>query len=480
VSAIIHIMKTRHRRPFIFLAASLLGCVGLQSATLAESRDRILGEAILGGGAYSFLETIADTYGPRMIGTEGHRLSLDYLESSLQELGIETRRQAFAFPGWFRGETSVELLGPVSRPLRAIAMGYVGTFTGVEGELAFVSSKDISEFDEEAIQDRILLVRRNVSYSLEDMRTLASEHGVKGMLYINRVRGGQLLARAANRAGEATPFPVIAVTQEEGLWMKRLLENEETVEVRISTENELKEFTGENLIATLPGESGERVILGGHFDSWDLGQGAVDNGLAVAQMYEVARLIGKHSPQLRHTIEFVWFDAEEVGLWGSYHYADAVELSDVRAMVNLDMVGRPIAINAMGFDGLVPVLENYAESLGAWKFDKPVANKPWLGSDHLPFILKGVPSITFNAPLDPEDVRYYHDFADTMDKVDPLMLGESTALIGLLMHHLANDEGDRVPQLSEEETAEMFRTAGLEERMRGRNAWPFGDAEAEE
>lgn len=470
-------MRTSNRLLIVLLAGSLLGGASLQSDTDAASRDRILGESILGGGAYSFLGTLSDTYGPRMIGTEGHRLSLDHLEEALQELGLETRRQPFAFPGWIRGESSVEMMDPVPRSLRAIAMGYVGTFTDVEGDLAFVSSKNIEDLDMEAIEDRILLVRRNVSYSLDDMRTLAAEHGVKGMLYINRVNGGQLLARTANRSGEATPFPVMAITQEEGLWMKRMLENGETVRVRISTANQLKEMTGENLIATLPGQSGERVILGGHFDSWDLGQGAVDNGLAVAQMYEVARLLKKHSPGNRHTVEFVWFDAEEVGLWGSYHYAEAVDLSDVRAMVNLDMVGRPIAINAMGFDGLVPVLEDYAESLGAWKFDKPVANKPWLGSDHHPFILKGVPSITFNAPLDPEDVRYYHDFADTMDKVDPLMLGESTAMIGLLMYHLATEEADRVPRLSEEETAEVFRTAGLEDRMRNRNAWPFGDVE---
>jgi Iap family predicted aminopeptidase len=414
-----------------------------------------------------------------MIGTEAHRMSMDYLEASLNELGIETRRQAFPHPGWIRGESSVELLEPVSRELRAAALGYVGTFSGVEGDVAYVSEKDIAEFDETEIQDRILLVRQNVTYSLDDMRTLAEEHGVRGMLYINRVNGGQVLARTANRTGEATPFPVLTITQEEGLWMKRMVEEDRTVRVRLSTAGQLEEFEGENLIATLPGDSGESVILGGHFDSWDLGQGSIDNGLGVAQIYDVARLLKKHSPANRHTVEFVWFDAEEFGLWGSHYYADAVDLSDVRAMVNLDMVGRPIAINAMGFDGLVPVLERYSESLGAWSFDKPVANKTWLGSDHHPFILKGVPSITFNAPMDHDDVRYYHDFADTMDKVDPVMLGESTALIGLLIYDLANDPEPRVPQLSEDETAELFRKAGLEDRLRKADAWPFADVENE-
>jgi Iap family predicted aminopeptidase len=469
-------MKTRTRNFLVPILAALFPCLMPAAESSADTRQLIIGEAITGEGAYGFLETISDKYGPRMIGTEAHRMSMDHLEASLKALGIETRRQPFTYPGWVRGPSSVELLGPVTRELRAVALGYVGTFDGVEGEVAFVSSKDIAEFEAEEIQDRILLVRQNVTYSLDDMRKLADEHGVRGMLYINRMNGGQLLARTANRSGEATPFPVLTITQEEGLWMKRMTEEGRTVSVRISTSGKLEEFTGENLIATLPGNSGERVILGGHFDSWDLGQGAIDNGLGVAQIKDVARILRKHSPVNRHTVEFVWFDAEEFGLWGSHHYADAVDLSDVRAMVNLDMVGRPIAINAMGFDGLVPVLERYSESLGAWAFDKPVANKTWLGSDHHPFIMKGVPSITFNAPVDHDDVRYYHDFADTMDKVDPLMLGESTALIGLLIHDLANDPEPRVPQLSEEETAELFRAAGLEDRLRKADAWPFGDA----
>jgi Iap family predicted aminopeptidase len=469
-------MKFLNKVLRLISALSLLVSGSLMGESNPDTRERILGDAILGAEAYTLLETISDKYGPRMIGTEAHRLSMDYLEASLKELGIETRRHAFTYPGWIRGESRVELLEPVSRDLRAVALGYVGSFSSVEGEVAYVSEKDIAEFDKAEIQDRILLVRQNVTYSLDDMRTLAEEHGVRGMLYINRVNGGQLLARTANRSGEATPFPVLTITQEEGLWMKRMTEEDRTVRIRISTNAELREFTGENLIATLPGESGERVILGGHFDSWDLGQGAIDNGLGVAQIHDVARLLKKHSPVNRHTVEFVWFDAEEFGLWGSHRYAEAVDLSDVRAMVNLDMVGRPIAINAMGFDGLVPVLEQYVDSLGAWAFEKPVANKTWLGSDHHPFILKGVPSVTFNAPVDHDDVRYYHDFADTMDKVDPLMLGESTALIGLLIHDLANDPEPRVPQLSAEDTAELFRAAGLEERLRNADAWPFEDA----
>lgn len=443
-------------------------------------RERILGEAILGEEAYPLLRHLSDHFGPRMMGMPGHAASMDYLEEKLGELGLETRRQTFNFPGWVRGDAKLRMTAPHERKLRAVAMAYVGEQAEIEGAIAYVEEKDMEKLDEEVIRDRILLARPNVTYSLAEMVKLEEEHGVKGLLYTNRVDGGQVLARSANRKGKETPFPVFSITQEEGLWMKRLLEDGVAVRVEMETSSERRTFEAKNLIAILPGTSGERVILGGHFDSWDLGQGSIDNGLGVAQIYEVARILSEVHPENRHTVEFVWFDAEEFGLWGSRHYAEATNLEDVRVMVNLDMVGRPIAINAMGFEDLVPELETYADALGGWAFEKEVANVPWLGSDHHPFILKGIPAITFNAPIDHDSVRYYHDFADTMDKVDSRMLAEACAYTALLVHDLANSAAPKIGPLDEARRARLFREGGLEEQMRKAGRWPFGDLETNE
>jgi hypothetical protein len=464
----------------VFLPSSIVCLLMLplmaNAVDRADTRFLLLGESILDESAYAFLGHVSDAFGPRMVGTPGHSATMDYLEKELRKLGLETRRQSFTFPGWVRGKSRVTLIHPMQKQLRAVDLAYVGAFGPVSAELAYVEAKDITELDPDSIADRILLVRQNVTFRLDDMETLHREHGVTGLLYINRVNGGQLLARTANHEGRPTPFPVLSISQEEGLLMQRMLEDGKDVRVEIETNSELNTFNGTNLIAALPGKSGQRILLGAHFDSWDLGQGSIDNGLGVAQAYAVARLVKEHHPENMHTIEFVWFDAEELGLWGSRHYAAVEDLSDIRAVINLDMVGRPIAVNAMGFDGLVPQLETYVTSLGAWEFAKKVENKPWLGSDHQPFIMKGVPAITFNAPMDHDDVRYYHDFADTLDKVDRTMLGEATGLIALLLHDLANTE-ERVPQLDAAGTEQMLKKAGLEERLRKAGHWPFGEDE---
>lgn len=442
-----------------------------------EVRPLMVGDAILGEGAYELLSTLSDRYGHRMIGTPEHAKSLDYLEDQLNALGIETRRQHFEYTGWVRGVDRVTLLGKTSeRAIRCAAMGYSGaTRKPVVGSVVYVSDEEIMKLDPEAIKDRILLVKPGIRIRSEQMKKLAATHGVKGALLINRVDGGQLLGRTASHAGVESPVPLFSITQEEGNWMKRKLEAGKPVKVRLETTSHSKPMTGSNLIARLPGKSGQRIILGGHFDSWDLGQGALDNGLGVAQIYEVARLLKKYSPSNEHTVEFVWFDAEEFGLWGSRHFAGAEAHSDVRVMVNLDMVGNPTGINAMGFDSLIPSLERYSKNLGAWAFERKLANKPWMGSDHHPFILKGIPAITYYAPIDPEQSRYYHDFADTLDKVDSTTLARASAIIALLIYDLANDTSSQIPHLDREGTATLFREAGLEKRMKEADSWPFGE-----
>ena len=93
------------------------------------------------------------------------------------------------------------------------------------------------------------------------------------------------------------PFPLFGITREDGLRLQAQLEVDIPVVVRLETLSQIKPMSSENLVAVLPGESDERIVLGAHFDSWDLGQGAMDNGLGVAQLFEVARLFKSTRPK---------------------------------------------------------------------------------------------------------------------------------------------------------------------------------------
>jgi Iap family predicted aminopeptidase len=293
---------------------------------------------------------------------------------------------------------------------------------------------------------------------------------LRGILFVNREGGGQLLARTGSFSGEPLPLPVYSLAQEEGQWIKRLLARGSSVRVRVETNSRCRSIQTANLVVRIPGREPSRLIVGAHFDSWDLGQGAMDNGLGVAQLYALALSLRGTSP--RHTIELVWFNGEEQGLWGSRHAAAHLGDAPVVAMINLDMVGVPIGVNALGDDSLVPALKRWqAARPEAQRLAKGVENINWVASDHTPFQLAGVRTITFNAPIPRESVRYYHDFADTIDKVIPNLVDDSAAVITDLVRTLADDETLTAFRRTPEETEMLFTRFGLERRMRGMGLW---------
>src|SRR5690606_9139103 len=285
----------------------------------------IVGDALLTEGAYLALQELSDRFGPRMAGTPGHAASMDWLERELEAMGVATRRERFRYPGWRRGEDRAEVVAPFRRPLRAAAMGYSTPAEPFEAEVAVYEPDAATDAAQDDYRGRVLVVPAHARLSGEEQDALVERHGVRGFLMTNRVDGGQLLARTGSLDGDPAPVPMLAITQEEGEWLRRFVASGETVRVRLSSTSAPEPMIGENLVATIPGALPEgerqRVVVGAHFDSWDLGQGALDNGLGVAQLLETARLLKRHVGTLLHTVELVWFDAEEVGLWGSRAYA---------------------------------------------------------------------------------------------------------------------------------------------------------------
>jgi hypothetical protein len=144
-------------------------------------------------------------------------------------------------------------------------------------------------------------------------------------------------------------------------------------------------------------------------------------------------------------------------------------------MINLDMVGFPLSVNSLGYDDLLPLLERYNTSLGGHKLKQGVGNINWFGSDHTPYQLEGIRAITFGGLIPPESVRYYHDLADTIDKVDPKLIPEATAAIAALVYRLANEPGLPTDRMAAADTEALFKKFALETRMRSVGLWPFAE-----
>lgn len=462
---------------YSLLALFACSTLSAQTSDLAI-RQSLLGAAYLDNQSYDLLEEMTDRFGPRLTGSKSNEQSLELLKAALEKEGISTRKEVFTFPGWERKNDTAILLEPIKRKLRAIAMGYVDKHPTFDAEVIYIGKNKPDELPADS-QGKIGLLAANVKLTEEQINELATTHGIKGLLLTNRKNGGQLLARTINYTGDAAVIPAYSITEEEGLWLKRLIQRGGTPRIQLTTRSKVKQIKTANLVATIPGKVPAKIVVGAHFDSWDLGQGALDNGLGVAQGFDIARLLNSINPNNHYTIEVVWFNAEEFGLFGSNAYMETHRDDDIVAMINLDMVGTPIGANAMGFDSLVPFLDQFSENLKGLKLSKATTNKPWLGSDHMPFIVNGIPSITLNAPIKAESVKFYHDFGDTFEKVDREELAKSIGILTLLTYELANNPSLNIPRLSEQETIELLRKAKLEEKMKRYKLWPFEDSKAE-
>jgi hypothetical protein len=419
---------------------------------------------------HAFLERLCDDFGGRLTGSANNTAALARLIDTLRALGLEPETAPFGMPGWQRGADRVDLVAPLARPLRVAALSYTQPHAAFEAACVNIGNGADKEYPANAA-DHIGVLSSGTPLQTREIVEVAAAHRLKGILFVDREGGGQLLARTGSFLGQPLPLPVYSITQEEGQWLQRLLVRGTPVRVRMETKSRCRPIQTANVVLRFPGRGPERIIVGAHFDSWDLGQGALDNGLGIAQLYALA--LALRGAQLEHTVELVWFNGEEQGLWGSRHQAAQLGTTPVIAMINLDMVGVPIAVNALGDDPLVPALERWRAKIGDARLPKGVENINWIGSDHTPYQLAGVRTITFNAPIPRESVRYYHDMADTIDKVSPKLLDDSIALVTDLVRTLADDPTLHADRRTPEETEKLFTRFGLEKRLRATGLWPF-------
>jgi len=491
----------RHPLGCPFLLATLLVCANPLQAHSNESSDatteakpehhgvsqlnadqqkvqnEIVAAVLADNSAYEFLGHLCDDHGGRLTGSPANQGALISTIEALKAIGVQARLDTFKMAGWVRQDDEAVMVAPIHRKLRAVTMSYTQPHEAFEADVVDLGNGSDEVLKGLETEGKIGLLGPNAPTKRGGYNEYAAALGLKGFIRTCRVAGGQLLCRTGSFEGTPLTIPVYSVTQEEGLWMSRSLKRGKPVRVRLHTRSYCKEIDTANIVATFPGRTKDTVVVGAHFDSWDLGQGAIDNGLGTAQVFAVAKALQEHAAQNLRTVELVWFNGEEQGLWGSRHHAPTLKGRPIAAMVNLDMVGFPKSINALGFADLVPMLEGFDASLGDRKLEKGVDNLNWFGSDHTPYQLQGIRSITFGAFIDPDVVRYYHDFGDTFDKIKPEIISESSATIAALTYYLAN-----IPELDstrapDSEVKEIFKDPKLRERMRNSGMWKFGDEE---
>lgn len=443
------------------------------SQTLIE---KLTGTAFTTNYGYDMLREVCDHAGGRMMGSPGMEKALQILERRLEENGIKPFREYFTSPVWFRGNDEVVMKLPYEKKLRAYALAWTSN-AGLKNAVAvYVNFGYDEDLDTMDVRGKVIVVSQETPPGKQErlrgeVIRSATAKGAAACLFINESGNGKVLTGVGNFRGDALKIPAFTLTNEEGLKLKRLLKDGIKVTFDIVSTSRVETMQSPNLIVRIEGKRKEKIVIGGHFDSWDLGDGAVDNGQGSAVIYEVALLLKKLGIKPERTIEFVWFNGEETGLWGSKKYAEAHRNDSIFAMINLDMPGKVNGFNVMGFDTLRQTVKEIVAHSGSFDLSG-YASVAWTNSDHMYFMFAGIPVITPRGGLTREMTAHYHDFGDTFEKVDKDYISHAAVAVAFLAEGLARSTQPYY-RMSPEDVKELLKKHNLEKRLRSQEEYPF-------
>jgi carboxypeptidase Q len=254
-----------------------------------------------------------------------------------------------------------------------------------------------------------------------------------------------------NYAEGVRQIPHAAVTVEDAMMMQRMQDRGQTIRVRLYMEAEtLPDVPSRNVVAELVGSEKpeEVVVLGGHIDSWDVGQGAMDDAGGCVAAWEAVRLMKELGLQPRRTVRVVLWTNEENGLRGGNAYRDAHmdELDNhVLAMESDAGVFKPSGFGFTGSPEAYAIVQEVGKLLE--RIEAGTITEGGGGADIGPIMREGVPGMGL-AVDGSKYFWYHHTSADTMDKLDAHEFNLSVATLAVMAYVVA-DLPEKLPRATE-------------------------------
>ncbi|MCU0453840.1 MAG: M20/M25/M40 family metallo-hydrolase [Bacteroidetes bacterium] len=441
---------------------------------------------------------LLDVIGPRLVGSPSQQKAHDWAVRTFQQWGVSARNEQWGmWRGWERGITHIDLLEPRVRTLEGTMLAWSpGTKKGgvvantvimsdpvdsidfrkwlssVKGKFVLISPPQLTgrpddnwekfavkeSFDRlkeqrKKINDEWMARVRKTGFRADTLANLLEQAGAAGVI-TNRWSMGWGVDKIFGT--NARKAPVVNLSLEDYTLVYRLTESGKKPLVRIEAESK---FTGPqpalNTIGEIKGteKPDEYVVLSAHFDSWDAGSGATDNGTGSILMMEVMRILKKYYPNPKRTILVGLWGSEEQGLNGSAGFvADHPEIiPKIQASFNQDNgTGRVTSMSGAG-------LLSAGEFLGRWLSHVPSGvtqhiklNLPGSpaggGSDNASFTAAGAPGFSLGA-LDWDYFLYtWHTNRDTYDKLvfDDI---KNNAVLAACLAYLASEDPQFMPRV---------------------------------
>jgi hypothetical protein len=450
----------------LFIIVSIFTTNILSAQTVIE---KIVQEETNNSQLQKLAHELFDGIGPRLVGTPQMKKANDWAVEKYASWGINARNEQWGeWKGWERGITHIDMLSPRVKSLEgtqlswspstkgksvkaeiviipdlADSLAFASWLPSVKGKFVMISMNQptgrpddnwqqfatTASFDklkkERAEQTEAWRKRIGKSgYSSRMLPIIFEKAGAVGIL-TNGWSNGWGVDKIFNAYTSKVPTVDIALEDYGSLY--RLVESGSNPIISIRTDSkDLGTVPNFNTIAEIKGteKPDEYVMLSAHFDSWDAGQGATDNGTGTLTMMEAMRILKLVYPNPKRTILVGHWGSEEQGLNGSRAFVEdhPEVVGKLQALFNQDNgTGRIVNISGQGF--------KYAgEFLTRWLAAVPNSIKDSIkttfpgspgggGSDHASFIGVGAPGFSLGA-LNWSYFNYtWHTNRDTYDKI---------------------------------------------------------------
>lgn len=483
----------------IGLAAMLL----INTLTLAQAKQEwntifkaINDEVQQSSKAYSTLKEATETIGHRLTGSKNGEKAEAYAYNLLKSYGFKNvKYQPFEVESWSRGTLSVQIGTSTSslKDVKSVSLAHSPVTADVTLEIADMGNGLEEDYlsNPGKVTGKIALVYLGVlpgskpgtrSLHRSEKTALATKYGAKGIIIINTADGGILLTGTASVTGKLIPIPAVCIGKEDGMAFKA-----EVAKTTHFAHIKMTNFSGmikaRNVIATIKGKTlpNEKIVVGGHLDSWDLATGAIDNGIGSFSVLDMARTFKVLKLQPQRTIEFVMFMGEEEGLLGSKAYVEqAVKnktIDQLRYMLNYDMTNDP-----KGYSTTAEESKELFQSIGAiaksidTSFTNTFRSGAGLHSDHQPFMLHGVPTGGAAGGRLPNNAGpCYHADCDDFKLVDPQGMKNTVRFNAMLLYGIADTDIIKAKHFTDAETREFLLKNNLKEPLKIAGEWRWED-----
>lgn len=475
----------------VFILTFFLSVQFVSAQTTEDMVKSITTEATENSQLKQLAHELMDIVGPRLVGTTQMQNAHDWAVEKYADWGISAENQQWGeWKGWERGITHIDLLEPrvvtlsgmqmawspktkrggvkaevVHMPMWDDEAAFKSWLPSVKGKIVLVSMPQPTgrpnyNWEEYATEESYQKMREeraaqsrawnaNIQKTGFNSRTIIAELEDAGAAAIFQSRWSNGFGANKVFSARTENIAMVDISLEDYGLLWRLAEfGSEPVVKLVAESKELGKVPTLNTIATIPGteKPDEYVILSAHFDSWDGGTGATDNGTGTITMMEAARILKEVYPNPKRTIIVGLWGSEEQGLNGSGAYAeDHPEIvANVQALFNQDNgTGRVVRLSGQGFLHAYDYLGRWMEAVPRQYKNEIETTFPGTpasgGSDYASFVSRGAPAFSLSSLSWSYGTYTWHTNLDTYDKIvfDDV---QNNAILTAILTYMASED----------------------------------------